>query len=298
MNIRNLTHFFDFFKIPNLTIRLKPDQLSEITLPAIAHCQTKQESYFVLLQSLTNNQICYYREGKGDVMEEVEVFVEKWGGTVLLLAPDENSGEPNYEENRKKEQREKLEKGLMWGALGIFVLVGVFLQTPLYLSGIFLLYGIGTVVSILLLQSEYGQRVEWVEKLCSPLPPNGGINKVNCNTVTQSAGGKIFGFSWAEIGLVYFGGGTISFIIEQLTLTQVSLLSLLHFITLPYVIYSIYYQAFVVRVWCMLCLIVQGVLIMIAVAWLGHYDWHLRDVSGINVVASLLTTASFALMVW
>jgi len=183
----------------------------------------------------------------------------------------------------------------MWGAIGVFVLVGIFLQTHLYLSGIFLLYGIGTVVSVLLLQSEYGKRIEWVEKLCHlGTPPSEGQG---CNAVTQSSSSKIFGFSWAEIGLVYFGGSALALSMAQLTLIQVSPLPLLHFITLPYIIYSLYYQAFVVRAWCMLCLIVQGVLIMIAVAWLGHYDWHLRDVSGINVVASLLTTASFALMV-
>jgi len=99
IEINSLTIILDQYCIPNIAIHISPKNLYEIPLPAIAHCQTNDNSFFVLLQRLQNNQISYYRESKGEITETIEAFSEKWSGTVMLLAPDENSGEPNYEEN-------------------------------------------------------------------------------------------------------------------------------------------------------------------------------------------------------
>lgn len=267
-DLSTISKIMDKSRISNIVVKLKPNQLPKITFPAIAHCQAGNQSYFVVLQSLQSNQMTYLQEGKGLVVEVLETFAEKWSGTVMLLAPDENAGEPNYAQNKKTERRAQLEQWLMWGC--IVLIIGTSIEASNRLNGggnvlallLQVLYAAGAWVSVLLLQSEYGQAAAWVEKLCS-----GAVGKAGCGAVTQSAAGKVWGVGWAEIGLVYFGGGFLSFLIPEARATLLPLLSLA---ALLYVPFSLYYQAFVVRAWCVLCLVVQGINVAIAGLWYGY----------------------------
>lgn len=265
-SMARLSACFDAFRLPNITIRIKPAQLAEVSLPAVAHCEAGGAAYFVLLQHLQNNQISYYQEDKGEFTETVEAFAQKWSGTLMLLAPDAHTGEPNYAANRQKEQQQKAVQWLAWGVLAV-------LTSPLSPSGdimslaIFtllkVLYALGVVVSVLLLQQEYGQAAKWVQQLCSVAGQAQG-----CGAVVQSAGGKVWGIGWAEVGLVYFGGSLYHLTLNPSPYGE-GLEYLLSLLVLLYVPFSVYYQAVVVRSWCVLCLVVQGLLVAIAAVWLG-----------------------------
>lgn len=90
-----------------------------------------------------------------------------------------------------------------------------------------------------------------------------GISKkLNCNAVLDSKGSGLFGIKWSTIGFSYFVGGLLYIMVKGFdhatalsTLWQINLLGTL------YVFYSLYYQWKIAKNWCVLCLLVQVVLI-------------------------------------
>jgi thiol-disulfide isomerase/thioredoxin len=84
--------------------------------------------------------------------------------------------------------------------------------------------------------------------------------KVNCSAVLSSRLSKIGGgLSWSEAGFVYFSGGFL-----LLTISGAAALPFIYWLnifSLPYIIFSLGYQAFKIRQWCLLCLIVQFLLL-------------------------------------
>jgi uncharacterized membrane protein len=85
--------------------------------------------------------------------------------------------------------------------------------------------------------------------------------KLNCHAVMESPAAKLFGLvPMADLGVLYFSGGIILIgfsIPDPQFFTQIYILALLNLLTLPYTLFSVSYQAFTVKKWCPLCLIVQ-----------------------------------------
>jgi len=81
--------------------------------------------------------------------------------------------------------------------------------------------------------------------------------RFNCDDVLNSPASHIGKVPVADIGLLYFLGGLIALIftnsIPELTL-------ILTILALPYTLFSISYQAFIIKKWCWLCLSIQLVL--------------------------------------
>jgi ABC-type bacteriocin/lantibiotic exporter with double-glycine peptidase domain len=88
------------WRVDNLAVKISPQQLQEVTLPAIAHCEDGREGYFVLLQSFDNQKVSYYDSEKGAITESIELFTAKWHGVTLLMDISAKSGEVNYQEKR------------------------------------------------------------------------------------------------------------------------------------------------------------------------------------------------------
>jgi uncharacterized membrane protein len=114
----------------------------------------------------------------------------------------------------------------------------------------------GLALSVILVLHEFEVRLSLTEKLCH-------LNKsTNCNTVLNDKASKIFGwFGWADVGFIYFTG-CLLFLLEVPGSGNYSLVAILSALSLPYPVFSIYYQGFVLKKWCPMCLGVQFVLII------------------------------------
>ena len=140
----------------------------------------------------------------------------------------------------------------------ILVLVSGFLIKDNKQVGIFagLLASVvlGLSASVFLLINEFGKLPKIVAQMCH-------IGKeTDCNTITKSAQAKLLGWlSWSEIGVLYFAGAflvlLLAFFANKIN-DVTSILFILGLLTLPYTLFSVYYQAFVVKKWCPLCLVV------------------------------------------
>jgi protein-disulfide isomerase/uncharacterized membrane protein len=248
-----LSDVLDELQVANMTVRLKKEQLATMSFPAVAHLQEGEREYYALLTACKINQVEYYDSEKGNITENLEDFSEKWTGELLLVSPDEQSGEASYAENRKKEQWKRLEKGII--LLGIVSVLGSgLLMNDSWASGLlFSLVSLGAFASALLLWAEYGKPPAAVAEFCT------GKN-ASCEEVLHSPAAKLWGrFSWAEVGFVYFVGNLFALLLQRENEGMMALFSIFTMLALPYTVFSVYYQARVVKKWCRLCLVVQGV---------------------------------------
>ena len=122
----------------------------------------------------------------------------------------------------------------------------------------FVILIVGIVVASLLLWYEIDKNNPVLQKVC------GGITKGDCNAILTSKQAKLFSWlSWSEVGFFYFTGSLLTLLFADSAITNsMELLLWINALALPYTIFSVYYQWRVAKQWCLLCLVVQGVLIL------------------------------------
>lgn len=129
----------------------------------------------------------------------------------------------------------------------------VFMSWQNALAGLFKTGGL--VVSVLLLIQSIDKNNPLVQTLC------GGGGKTNCNAILSSKAANVFeGLTWSEVGFFYFAGTWLALMFSGGSIAMLQILAILNILSLPYTVYSIYYQARVAKQWCVLCCTVQALL--------------------------------------
>lgn len=250
------------WKVSNLATRIRPEQLVEIPLPAIAHLEI-YGGYFAPVRKVTNEQIEWLDTNRGWQTDPLTDFGRKWNGVILLMEPNGSSGETNY---RQKKREADLHNArlpvVIVGLLLCFVCVGeLFLPNTLFdnstLWGLLLTKLMGIAVTTLLLWHTVDANNSLLRSLCSL------DNRTDCNSVLTAKTAKLWGWlGWSDIGFTYFSGSFLA-LLMGLSIAQPSVLSwliVLNVLALPYTLYSVYYQYKVAKSWCTLCLLVQVLL--------------------------------------
>jgi uncharacterized membrane protein len=247
-------------KVDNLATRINPYQLSEIPLPAIAHFE--DGTGYGTIQKIENNQVECLHDKMGIRSESIAEFSQRWQGITLLIQSNEKSGEENYSKSRRFEVIEKLRKLFIIG--GLIVILGYFIRTHFtnltientsYLYAFIITKFAGIIVSSFLIWYIIDANNSFLRSVCE-------INsKTSCGNILNSEVAKIFGWlTWSEIGLFYFTGGFITVLFSNNLNETILILKWLNVLALPYTVWSVYYQAFVAKEWCILCLMVQVLL--------------------------------------
>jgi uncharacterized membrane protein len=254
-----LSDVLNEFNIPNLGTRLSPEQLYEIPLPAVGYFDINGGT-FVTIKKIENDIIEWYHDQDGIIKESIQNFIHKWQGITLLIEPNDNSGEENYRESRRQEIIDNLR--IPFILTGLFAILSILLynlythiqfENNWQFYSLLLTKSIGLVVSIMLIWYSIDSNNSFLRSVCQ-------LNdKTNCNNILNSKAAKIFGWlTWSEVGLFYFAGGFLSLLMMQKD--AISFLSYFGILALPYTLWSIYYQAFVVKEWCPLCVSIQALL--------------------------------------
>jgi uncharacterized membrane protein len=288
----SLSDVLSEIKIPNLATRIMPQQLAEIPLPAIAHFENGMG--YVTVTKVFENTIEWHHDKVGINQESISKFSQKWEGVTLLAEPNELSGEDEYLLSRNKEILDVLKI-----PFGILILAGIFkmlfIKSLDFISVYWVVWGIqitkliGVAICIMLIWHSLDSNNPFLKKVCQ-------INKKsNCNNILNSSVAQLWGIiSWSEIGLFYFLGSLIAFLVVPNS--SFVILKVLNIVALPYTVWSIYYQGFVVKSWCPLCVTVQ-ILLWIEfiifqntdVPYLLNFDWRV-------LFTLLITPAIWALL--
>ena len=247
-------------KVDNMATRINPYQLAEIPLPAIAHFE--DGSGYGTIHKIENNQVEWLHEKMGIRRESIAEFSQRWQGITLLTQPNENSGEENYSRTRKFEIIDNLRNPFIIS--GLIIILGYFIwnnftnlsiENTSYFYGFLIAKFAGVIVSSFLIWYSIDANNSFLRSVCE-------INsKTNCSNILNSEAAKILGWlTWSEVGLFYFTGGFLALLFSNNLTETLLILKWLNVLALPYTVWSIYYQGFVAKEWCVLCLTVQALL--------------------------------------
>lgn len=257
---------FDSFGLNTLAVRLDSKQLPEIDIPFLTQISTSNlnTKHFTVVRPVAKDRWEYLdSESRKWIALNESDLIKRFSSLALFTEANEKSGEVDFEKVKRQNRSELFITCLKilllpLSAIGI-LLTGFFFQSDL--SGSHALYLLtmifGALTSGLLVLYEVDKHNPILKNVCS-----GTSKKVNCHAVLNSEGSKFLGISWSLMGFSYFLGGATIFVISYLNGSiYLPILSLLSLLAVPYVFYSFYYQAFVVKQWCRLCLAIQFILI-------------------------------------
>ena len=259
--------------LETLAIRLPALQHDVIPLPAIAHLDINQ-GQFVVIRSIDKNKIEYIEAERGVVNESIEQFQTKYSGNILLVAASE------FSENNSAVVAPSKSVATQWQSYGKYILIAIALVFMIRWNGfateeliyrtLYIVSLIAAVaVSVMLVAFQQGAASRIQSRLCDQSKAGG------CREVLNSRAARIAGISLADIGVVYFGGTLIAFLlgdIAGLSGEFAGYLWLMSLITLPFPAYSVYYQKFKVSAWCPLCLTVAALLVAQAILLTVYVD--------------------------
>ena len=244
--------------ITNAAYNLSAEELNQDYSPFIAYMNMGIKQFeFAVVKTINDQTVTLHNEHwKNYVMERKE-FDKLYGGAALLVEPEDNAGEANYKNNRQREILNGLREPFAIGAFALLV-SGFFIQDhTVVLQSIMLLLlnTSGLLLSALIVYQGIQKDSKLVKTLC--LSGKNG----DCNAIINSEASKIFSWlSWGEVGLLYFSGIFLVSLFCNATPGITQALAVFSALCLPYVIYSISYQAFIAKKWCIMCSAIMAVL--------------------------------------
>jgi len=265
------------YGVDNIALRMERASFQQLDIPFIVHIRGKKiaHEFFGIVSSLDNNTITVYDSdsNKYEILTNEE-FDKMYKGTVLAVEAGEHTGEKNYAKNRKQEKQKDIYNLVITFTIPALV-IALLIANSIFqdFTGVigpafFTLFTLaGCVIGVLLLWHEVDEYNPTIRDICH------AGKKVNCSAILNSTAAKVFGISWSILGSTYFIGMLLSLLTGGITNTyNLYLLSWINVIVLPYIIYSVSYQYFVAKQWCILCLAVQGILaLQFATAFIGGF---------------------------
>jgi uncharacterized membrane protein/protein-disulfide isomerase len=244
-SLHAITGVLSHFGIVNMAfeVPVSADIISELPTSFIAHFQNKEaQEDFVLVQIKKNKVLITNATNKKEKLTIAE-FLSRWKGILVVVEKDtsiKTASKPNT-----------------WKQLPIVLLLVVVLYalaTTLFMTvpnAIYiLLMAVGTYISYLIIKHELGFNSQAIDSVCN------GSEKTSCDAVLNSNGARILGlFKMSDVSLVYFASLLLASIVLILSHNSfISSLLVLGVLAIPVVAYSLFYQKFVVKKWCPLCL--------------------------------------------
>ena len=262
-SLYSLSEVLNEYNVENKGLKITPEQVDELPVPFLAYYQIKATGAkdFVNVMKVSPDSVTYYYDKEKTISKEE--FLRDWAeNTVLIAEKTKESGEKEYEQNKKQEIKNRAKKNLLIAGFALFVIAGIYkyfnTNVSITAGASILLFSLGgLVVSVLLLVYEIDKSNAFVKNICT------GGTKVNCNAVLGSKASKIFGVSWGEMGFFYFAAFTLFLLIPNISFQEKTpYLSYVSALSACYIPFSIYYQYKVVKQWCRLCLMVQAILFL------------------------------------
>jgi uncharacterized membrane protein len=253
----SLLSITDTLKELGLTVtpaKLTMDELVYIPAPALAYVNNRQEELVIITDIRPDTVVCYTAKGKR-IHYDHDTFRSIWTGITIVV-----------EDNRQKLARawhiagQFLQKNILYILFVVLVtgLIFVFAKasiSPTYLT-VFLLHLAGILITVPLVKHGLQPDQSIVSRVCS----GSKTARLNCNAVLDSKAANFLGFvNWSDAGFIYFAGATLTMLTQPYD-PVLPFLAWLGVLPLPYTFFSVFYQAFVIRHWCLFCLLVQVLL--------------------------------------
>ena len=244
------------FNIENSAFRISVDELTDVPLPFLAHVNSG-EGDMVAVTRIDNDTI-YISNDKWEKHKlKVENFKKIFTGIVLTVEPsDEYAAGKSVKGTLNAFKPAAIIAGTALVLIAALVYhTAYFTNLTWQTAALTAFKSAGLITSILLLVQSIDRNNPLVQVLCQ----SGA--KTDCNAILSSKAATVFeGLTWSEVGFFYFTGTWLFLLFGGGSPATWQALAILNFISLPYTVYSIYYQARVAKQWCVLCCAVQALL--------------------------------------
>lgn len=241
-----ITDTFSLLNIENVAANVPKDQLEELPNCFLAYVSNADKGNDLALIEKTKDKIGVTFDGKKKTQLSIDKFKEVWNGVIIAI-------EPNDKIESKTNSSFQNIAFLVLGLLGLFIIKKPF-QFSLEATLSFIFYLTGFVLSIFIIQEKLNKGQEAVSKLCT-------FNEnTSCDSVIKSAGAKINKWlDFSDLPILFFGISVLTMLIDTTLFTIINAISL---ISMPIVFYSIWMQKVKLKKWCVLCLMISGLLVL------------------------------------
>ena len=228
------------------------ENLECLEFPTLAHID-HEDGGILIIYGIKNGMVKY---GDGFSVKEIKIenFIKIWSGICLYISNVSPYTEPFYKENMLAQFLIKWRVAFVFSCMVclLFLLLQTNVVTWNYATLLVINFaGLFTSGLIVMKTLNIGESI--TNRFCRKGAKN------DCGAILDSPSAKITEWlSWGDVGLVYFAGNSIALLILP---DQIFSISLISFSSLIYPLYSFYKQA-VLKHWCILCNIVQGILII------------------------------------
>lgn len=250
-SLLSISDTLTFFNIDNGAIRIEFSDL-----------QLLPNRFVVLLNQPKNNSgLCFIdkKENKYFITEDkqtVEISIKqlekKWNGIVLLV---EKSELESSLINKKK----------FYWVLPILCLIAFFLVLykleSNFISNLFLIFPLlGLLFTLAAIKNLFGAKSELINNFCN------FSASTSCESIVGSKKWKIFSYiNFSDLAVVYFSSqflGLFVFLISRKSPDYFAIQSILLFGSIPIILLSLYFQRFVEKKWCPICLVIISVIVL------------------------------------
>jgi uncharacterized membrane protein len=238
-SFRAISDTLDYFEVENIVANVPEDALNQLPTNFLTLVGELEE--FVLVKRGKDSIFIKDVNGKTTKIS-VNEFLLKWKKTIIAVEEVKSNSISFF-------------KNLTIAIPILLVLVFILSIQLSKIEYLFLaLSFLGIYISILLVKEKMGYRTQLVQRVCAVTP------KSNCNDIINSKGSVLFN----KIDIADASFITFTVFVFSSLFTDSLFSYLLCIASLPILFYTIYYQAFVLKKWCVLCLMVAGVLLGLA----------------------------------
>lgn len=250
------------YNVQNRCVKLSDKkELQSVDKP----CVVIYNGSFSIVNSATSEMVELLDSHKEVRNVQWSEFEEMWDGVVMLIKIDKNSREPDFEKHIADERKFRFKNLALMGCIAL-LLISVVILSPLRESlqwwVLLVINGMGGGVSYMLLQKQLNIPNRFADKLC------GVVKESHCENVTNSDGADFLGLvKLSEIGTGFFAVNMMALLFFS---TMLFPLAVIAACVLPFSFWSIWYQKYKAKSWCVLCLITLALMwLQAAVYFIG-----------------------------
>jgi len=273
-NFPSLLAFHDalnFFKVPNIAVRIPNKDLSQLPVHFIAQVQGPSGSELALVEKKEDDIEVTFAEKKKFTLSTND-FKNTWSGIVLVAESDDHM---------VKSKSKKDVGFLVFSAISVLTML--FVSIPIAIFSAFIFAGIFFAKEAI--SQELSIDTNFSSKFCNISAQS------DFSTVIKSDSFKLFGnIGLSDFSILYFSGQLLAFLVLLLTQAEVDFFLFTLFgslLIVPVTLASIYYQWRIAKKWRVVCLAIISILYLQS----GFSFWYYQS----NELSFDFNTASLGL---
>ncbi|GGX13114.1 vitamin K epoxide reductase family protein [Aquimarina muelleri] len=275
-SFQSITDTLDYFSIDNIAVEVPIDALDQLPNSFISLIKTDGIEEIVTVNK-KNNFINLKHSSLKKKKLSLNEFKEIWVPKVIAV---------EYNTKHSVVSNTSIIQNILF--TGLFIsLIFILIEKSWGVNQIlFLLLSLaGVVFSFFAVRESLGIQSQTIHQFCT------SIGNTNCGDVINNNSGILFkNFSLADAGMAFFGSITL----YQIFYGYSNVLLISSLAGIPFILYSIYSQAFIIKKWCVICLGIASISLTLAGIAILNFPFDLdfsKTIPSFIMVSSLFTLA-------